>query len=110
MQICGRKGSVYEGGHRVPCFFYWPAEALKLNREINEVTSVTDLLPTFIDICNLQLEKPIKINDIEKEKQVTKDKVEFSVKSDAGDAELKTWFYTTAGDIVGAYYVDVRLK
>jgi hypothetical protein len=55
----GRKGSAYEGGHRVPCFLYWASDTLALNREINEVTSVMDLLPTFVDLCNLELERPI---------------------------------------------------
>jgi arylsulfatase A-like enzyme len=58
----GHKGSAYEGGHRVPCFLYWPADNLMLNREISEITSVMDLLPTFIEICDLELEKPVRFH------------------------------------------------
>ena len=54
----------------------------------------------------------IRVNDIEQEKEVnlTKDRVEFNIPLEAGDAELQTWFYTTTGDTLGAYYVYIRLK
>ncbi len=50
----GKKGSVYEGGHRVACFARWPG-GLK-PRTVEELTSVRDWLPTLIDLCGL--EKP----------------------------------------------------
>ena len=53
----GRKGTVYEGGHRVPCFIYWPEKNLMGGTEYHGLTSVMDLLPTFIDICNLKSNK-----------------------------------------------------
>ena len=58
----GNKGSAYEGGHRVPFFFYWPDENLTMDREINEVTSVMDLLPSLMDICNLKTEEQLNFN------------------------------------------------
>lgn len=52
----GNKGSVYEGGHRVPCFIYWPQEGIKHAVGYHELTSVTDLLPTLIDLCRLKVD------------------------------------------------------
>lgn len=49
----GSKGSVYEGGHRVACFVRWPAR-LKAGREIDQLTSCRDWLPTLIQWCDLE--------------------------------------------------------
>ena len=51
----GKKGSPYEGGHRVPCFLYWPVGGL-LDRTIDYLTIHMDLLPTLIDLCNLNFD------------------------------------------------------
>lgn len=57
----GKKGSVYEGGHRVPCFVHWSANRLNTGTDINQMTSHVDLLPTLIDLCKLKIpEKAIK--------------------------------------------------
>ncbi|MCH7228132.1 arylsulfatase [Haloferula sp. A504] len=48
-----KKTSVYEGGHRVPCFVRWPAGKLKHGTDIDELTQVQDLLPTLIELCGL---------------------------------------------------------
>ncbi|MBN2134066.1 MAG: arylsulfatase [Sedimentisphaerales bacterium] len=50
----GTKGSEYEGGHRVPCFVRWPAGGLGGGRNVNRLTAHIDLLPTLIDLCDLQ--------------------------------------------------------
>ena len=49
----GRKGSVYEGGHRVPCFISGPEKMLGKPRDVDAFTSHVDLLPTFSDLCGL---------------------------------------------------------
>ncbi len=46
----GVKGTLYEGGHRVPCFIRWPAGSLGAARDIDELTEVQDILPTMIDL------------------------------------------------------------
>jgi hypothetical protein len=52
-QMRGKKGSVYEGGHRVPLFIYNPLS--KQNpTENNILASGIDILPTLIDLCNLK--------------------------------------------------------
>jgi len=45
----GDKGSNYEGGHRVPGIFHWPAK-IAAGRTVHEPAGVVDLLPT---ICGL---------------------------------------------------------
>lgn len=49
----GRKGSPYEGGHRVPLFMYWPAGGLDRGKDISEICAGYDLMPTLIELCKL---------------------------------------------------------
>lgn len=51
----GAKGSEYDGGHRVPCFFHWPAGKLIGGRDVTALTAHIDLLPTLAEICRLDL-------------------------------------------------------
>lgn len=48
----GRKGSYYDGGHRVPFFIRWPAGGITAG-DVRELVTHMDLLPTFIDLCGL---------------------------------------------------------
>jgi arylsulfatase len=50
----GAKCSLWEGGHRVPCFMYWPDGGLGEPRDVEGLTQVQDLLPTLIDLCDLE--------------------------------------------------------
>jgi arylsulfatase len=50
----GAKQSLWEGGHRVPCFFHWPAAGLSTPREVRGLTEVQDLLPTFAELCGFE--------------------------------------------------------
>ncbi len=50
----GNKGTLWEGGHRVPCFIRWPEGELGSPRDIGELTQVQDILPTLIDMCSLR--------------------------------------------------------
>ena len=51
----GGKGSVYEGGHRVPCFIHWPEGGFDQGIDIERLSAHTDLLPTLIDLCKLKI-------------------------------------------------------
>jgi len=53
----GRKGSPYEGGHRVPLFIRWPDGNIKPGKKINALTAHLDIAPTLIELCNLKTEK-----------------------------------------------------
>jgi len=54
----GKKGSHYDGGHRVPCFWRWKnggiAGSADKARDVNSLTAVADILPTFIDMFDLR--------------------------------------------------------
>ncbi|MDE0428166.1 MAG: arylsulfatase [Caldilineaceae bacterium] len=50
----GRKASLYEGGHRVPCFIRWPDAGLDGGCDVGGVTRGVDILPTLVDLCDLQ--------------------------------------------------------
>ena len=49
----GAKSSPYEGGHRVPLFFYWPGGGIAKGMDISTLTAHIDLLPTLSDLCEL---------------------------------------------------------
>ena len=47
------KGSPYEGGHRVPFFIRWPQGGLVGGRDDDRLVAHVDLLPTFVDLLDL---------------------------------------------------------
>lgn len=49
----GRKGSEYDGGHRVPFFVRWPGGDLGEPRDIGSLTAHIDVLPTFADVAGV---------------------------------------------------------
>lgn len=48
------KGSYYDGGHRVPFFIRYPNGGLTGGKDIGELSMHTDMLPTFIELCELE--------------------------------------------------------
>lgn len=52
----GWKGSAWDGGHRVPCFWHFPKYNLTGGRDVKNLTAHIDVLPTLIDL--LKLKKP----------------------------------------------------
>ena len=50
----GKKGSYYDGGHRVPFFIRWPAGGIGGGADVDDLILHLDLLPTFIDLCGLE--------------------------------------------------------
>lgn len=55
----GKKGSEYEGGHRVPLMIRWPGGKLTGGRKIDHLVAHYDLLPTFVDLLGLDF-NPVK--------------------------------------------------
>ena len=49
----GQKGTVYEGGHRVPFFMHWPAGKIRHGSDVADLTAHFDVLPSLIDLCGL---------------------------------------------------------
>jgi len=57
----GRKGSVYQGGVRVPFYLRYPGR-FDGNKDIETTAAHIDVLPTISEICNLQLPEDRKID------------------------------------------------
>ncbi len=55
----GKKGSEYDGGHRVPFFIHWPAQGLNKKRTLPTLSHAVDVVPTLLDLCDVK--KPAKV-------------------------------------------------
>lgn len=51
----GKKSSIYEGGHRVPFFIRWPRGGLIENRTVPHLAAHIDVLPTLVELCDLNV-------------------------------------------------------
>jgi arylsulfatase len=51
----GTKTQIYDGGHRVPCFFRWPEGKLRAPGDVSTPGQLQDILPTLVDLCSLKL-------------------------------------------------------
>ena len=60
----GKKCELWEGGHRVPFFFYWPNGDLGEPREIEGLTQVQDILPILIEFCGLEPPAELRLDGI----------------------------------------------
>jgi arylsulfatase A-like enzyme len=49
----GLKGTVYEGGIRVPCFVRWPGR-LQAGTKIDRLAAHIDLMPTLLELCGVR--------------------------------------------------------
>ena len=47
----GKKGSPYDGGHRVPFFLRYPGAGVQGGRDVRQLTSYVDFMPTILDLC-----------------------------------------------------------
>jgi arylsulfatase len=50
----GGKVTLWEGGHRVPCFIRWPAGGLRAAGDVAGLTQVQDLLPTLLELAEVR--------------------------------------------------------
>lgn len=60
----GRKGSEYDGGHRVPFFVNWPKGKLGGGKDVDMITSYVDVVPTLIDLCDVPAPKGVKFDGV----------------------------------------------
>ena len=60
----GKKGSEYDGGHRVPFFIYWPKGDLTGGRDVEQITSYVDVVPTLADLCDVPTPKNVKFDGL----------------------------------------------
>jgi arylsulfatase A-like enzyme len=54
--LSGRKGSLLEGGIRVPGIIEWPV-VVKQNRVLDDVTCSVDIYPTLLELAGVTIEK-----------------------------------------------------
>lgn len=59
----GRKGSMYEGGQRVPCFIRWPGY-LPAGRDFHGLTAHIDLAPTLLEFCGIPTPPGVEFDGI----------------------------------------------
>lgn len=57
----GLKGSVYEGGIRVPCFMSLPGK-IPEDREVSGVFGHIDMLPTILSLCRVELPPGLELD------------------------------------------------
>ena len=50
----GWKSSAWDGGHRVPCFWHWPAGGLSGGRDVPLLAAHIDIMPTLVDLLGLK--------------------------------------------------------
>lgn len=53
----GSKNSEYDGGHRVPFILRWPNGQIEAGKSVERLTAHMDILPTFIDLLDLEAPK-----------------------------------------------------
>ena len=58
----GKKGSEYDGGHRVPFFIHWPNGGLDKPHDVATLTAHVDVLPTLLDLCGLKSPANLKFD------------------------------------------------
>jgi arylsulfatase len=58
----GKKGSIYEGGHRAACFIRWPNGNLGPSRDIPFPTQIQDLMPTIMELVGIRNVIPYKLD------------------------------------------------
>ena len=49
----GKKGSEYDGGHRVPFFIHWPKGGIEGGKDVDHLTAHIDLRPTLTELCDV---------------------------------------------------------
>jgi len=108
----GQKGSYYEGGHREPFFIRWPDGGLGKARDIDELSVITDVLPTLIELCGLTPPEGAKFDGVSlaavlkgEKKQLPGDRIEFI----AGDKLWKSVVLTRRWRLVnGTELYDIK--
>ncbi|WP_436715289.1 arylsulfatase [Roseiconus lacunae] len=61
----GKKGSQYDGGHRVPFFVRWPSAGLADGRDVDTITSYVDIVPTLISMCQIDAPSDVKFDGVD---------------------------------------------
>ncbi len=57
----GRKGTVYEGGTRVPCFMRWPGK-FQAGKTIDRLAGHIDIVPTLLNVCGAKQPSDVELD------------------------------------------------
>ncbi len=60
----GKKGSEYDGGHRVPFFLHWPNGGMDKLKKIDTLCHAVDIAPTLLDLVGKKSPKGYKFDGI----------------------------------------------
>lgn len=58
----GKKGSEYEGGHRVPFFIHWPNGKLRHGAQSSVLAHAVDVAPTLLDLAGIPAPEAVKFD------------------------------------------------
>jgi arylsulfatase B len=58
----GKKGSEYEGGHRVPFIAHWPAAGWNRKHSSDILCHAVDIVPTLLDLCGAKKPDRVKLD------------------------------------------------
>jgi len=71
--LSGFKGSLWEGGHRVPAVAYWPGR-IKPGSVTSQTTLGMDIFPTMVSIAGEKLPKGLKLDGVDLLGMLTEDR------------------------------------
>jgi hypothetical protein len=57
----GFKGTVYEGGIRVPCYIRWPGH-FPAGRVVDRLAAHIDIFPTLLEACRVEMPRNLRID------------------------------------------------
>ncbi len=72
-ELKGAKGSLWEGGHRVPAIAYWPGY-IEPGSTTDETVMSMDLFPTFVNLSKAPIEKNFGFDGVDLTRLLIEDK------------------------------------
>ena len=60
----GRKGSEYDGGHRVPFFLHWPGGGMSKKKVVPTICHAVDIAPTLLDMTGSKAPCSVKFDGV----------------------------------------------
>lgn len=60
----GKKGSAYEGGHRVPFYLHWPAGGITKQHDVKTLTHAVDIVPTLLEMTGVAKPESVKFDGV----------------------------------------------
>jgi arylsulfatase A-like enzyme len=85
----GRKGSIYEGGLRVPAFIEWPAK-IASPRTSDVIATTSDIYPTLLDLLGIEVPGPGPLDGVSLRRVI-------EGASDTRDAPVGFWQFDASG-------------